>query len=61
MKKLYIQPLTDVCELLPTQMLAGSVTGTGAAAIGWGGEDTNPNAGADVKQNYDVWDDDWSR
>lgn len=59
MKKIYMQPQTDVCETLPVQMLAASgVTGTGAAEIGWGGNDTNPSAGGDVKGNEwgDIWD-----
>lgn len=54
-----MQPQTDVCETLPVQMLAASgVTGTGAAEIGWGGNDTNPSAGGDVKGNEwgDIWD-----
>ena len=52
MKKIYIQPQTDVCEMLPAQIIAASgVTGTGAAEIGWGGNDENPEAGGDVKGN----------
>ena len=60
MKKIYMQPQTDVCEMQPIQMIANSpsVTGTGAAEIGWGGNDSNPGAGADVKGNEwgDIWD-----
>ena len=58
MKKLYIQPETIVCEALPAQMLAGSVTGGGVADdIGYGGVDDNPEAGGDVKGDWgDIWD-----
>lgn len=61
MKKLYVQPKTDVCEIqLNTQILAGSpaVTGTGGGVdLGYGGEDDgthDPN----VKGNSwgDIWD-----
>jgi len=59
MKKIYMQPQTDVCEMQPVQMLAASgVTGTGAATIDWGGQDKDPSAGGDVKGNEwgDIWD-----
>jgi len=44
MKKIYIQPQTEVCEVLPTIMLAGSVTGNidegeGGEGPGYGGVD----------------------
>ena len=52
MKKIYIQPQTDVCEMLPAQIIAASgVTGTGGGVdLGYGGEDDgthDPN----VKEN----------
>ena len=42
MKKIYIQPQTDVCEMLPAQIIAASgVTGSidGGEGPGWGGVD----------------------
>ena len=53
MKKIYIQPQTDVCEIqVSTQILAGSPGVTAPEqGIGYGGEDTDPSAGADVKDN----------
>ena len=59
MKKIYMQPQTDVCEMQPVQMIANSpgVTAPGQG-IGYGGVDDNPGAGADVKGNEwgDIWD-----
>ena len=60
MKKIYMQPRTDVCELNVTQhMLAGSMSGQGAGTedIHFGGED-NTGIGGDVKGNEwgDIWD-----
>lgn len=53
MKKLYIQPKTDVCEMIPAQIIAtsGVIGGGEASDIGWGGNDTDPEAGGDVKEN----------
>ena len=58
-KKLYIQPETEIMKSVVIQMLANSpsVTGKGAATIGWGGDDGDPEAGADVKG--DSWTDIW--
>lgn len=41
MKKIYIQPQTDVCEMLPAQIIAvsGVVGGGVADDIGYGGVD----------------------
>ena len=60
MKKIYMQPQTDVCEVLPAQMLAGSVTGdvdgTGKGP-GWGGSDDNGTLEPGVKGDWgDIWD-----
>ena len=57
-KKIYIQPQTEITKAVYTQMLATSgVTGTGAAEIGWGGDDPDPEAGGDVKGESwtDIW------
>ena len=47
MKKLYIQPKTDVCEMQPVQMIATSpgVTGSvdGGDGPGYGGVDDGTN------------------
>lgn len=53
MKKIYIQPQTDVCEFNVTQhILAGSMVGSGAGTedLNFGGED-NEGIGGDVKEN----------
>ena len=53
MKKLYIQPQTDVCELHVTQhMLTGSISGDidGNGGPGYGGIDDGSNE-VDVKGN----------
>ena len=55
-----MQPQTDVCEVLPAQMLAGSVTGdvdgTGKGP-GWGGSDDNGTLEPGVKGDWgDIWD-----
>ena len=60
MKKLYIQPKTDVCETLPVQMLAASgVTGSvdGGDGPGYGGVDDGTHDPS-VKGNEwgDIWD-----
>ncbi len=58
-KKIYIQPQTEITKAVYTHMLAASgVTGEGGATVGWGGEDTDPEAGADVKGEAwtDIWD-----
>ena len=53
MKKIYIQPQTDVCEMFPTQMLAGSVTGSidGGEGPGYGGVDEDGSKDPGVKGN----------
>lgn len=59
MKKIYMQPQTDVCETLPVQMLAASgVTGTGAAEFDYGGKDEEGTIIPGVKGNEwgDIWD-----
>lgn len=57
-KKLYIQPQTEITKAVLIQMLASSVTGEGDATIGWGGDDDDPEAGADVKGESwtNIWD-----
>ena len=57
-KKLYIQPQTEITKAVLIQMLASSVTGEGGATIGWGGDDEDPEAGADVKGESwtNIWD-----
>lgn len=64
MKKLYIQPQTDVCEVLTTTIIAGSVTGSvdGGDGPGYGGVDDDGTQDPGVKRqggHYNVWDDDW--
>ena len=57
MKKLYIQPQTDVCEMQPVQMIATSpgVSAPGQG-IGYGGEDDGSNDPG-VKGDWgDIWD-----
>lgn len=58
MKKIYMQPQTDVCEMQPVQMIANSpgVTAPGQG-IGYGGVDDGTHEG-DVKGNEwgDIWD-----
>lgn len=57
-KKLYIQPQTEIQLVAFTNMLLdGSVTGEGGATIGWGGDDEDPEAGADVKSESwtNIW------
>lgn len=54
MKKIYMQPKTDVCETLPVQMLAASgVTGSvdGGDGPGWGGSDDTGEIIPGVKEN----------
>lgn len=64
MKKTYIIPALTEQRVQTELMIAGSITGVGGdSGIGIG-EPTpeNPTPGeADVKGNYNVWDDDWSR
>lgn len=66
MKKLYIQPKTDVCEMQPVQMLAASgVTSSidDNDGPGYGGIDDDGSHDPAVKSQgvYNVWDDDWSK
>lgn len=59
MKKIYMQPQTDVCEVLSTQMLAGSVTGSvdGGNGPGWGGvDDGTHDPGVKGNSWGDIWD-----
>ncbi|MBQ9285291.1 MAG: hypothetical protein IJ209_03270 [Bacteroidaceae bacterium] len=53
MKKLYIKPQTDVCEMLPAQIMATSgVTGSGGGVdLGYGGVDEGGEQDPDVKGN----------
>lgn len=54
-----MQPQTDVCELLPMQMLAGSVTGSieGGSGPGYGGVDEGGTQDPSVKGDWgDIWD-----
>lgn len=60
MKKIYMQPQTDVCELLATQhMLSGSISGDvdGGGGPSYGGIDDGSHE-VDVKGNSwgDIWD-----
>lgn len=59
MKKIYMQPQTDVCEALAAQMIATSpgVHGGGDASdIGYGGDDDGTNEPG-VKGDWgDIWD-----
>ncbi len=54
MKKIYIQPLTDVCEIqVSTQILAGSpgvIGGNAGEGVGYGGIDDGSHD-PEVKEN----------
>ena len=58
MKKIYMQPKTDVCETLPVQMLAASGVTAPGQGIGYGGIDDSGEKDPDVKGNSwgDIWD-----
>ena len=58
MKKLYIQPETIVCEALPAQMLAGSVTGSidEGDGPGYGGVDDGTHEPGVKGEWSDIWD-----
>ena len=62
MKKIYIQPQTDVCEIqVSTQILAGSpgvIGGNAGEGVGYGGIDDSGEKDPDVKGNSwgDIWD-----
>ena len=50
MKKIYIQPQTDVCEMLPAQIIAASGVTAPGQGIDYGGIDDGTHEG-DVKEN----------
>ena len=61
MKKTYIIPAMDVTLVVAEEMIAGSITGVGGDSGIEIGDGETPGE-ADVKgNNYNVWDEDWSR
>ena len=50
MKKIYIQPQTDVCEMLPAQIIAASGVTAPDQGIGYGGVDDGSHD-PEVKEN----------
>ena len=51
MKKIYIQPQTDVCEMLPAQIIAASGVTAPDQGIGYGGVDEDGSKDPGVKEN----------
>ena len=60
MKKNYIVPQINLVKLNTELMIAGSAHATGGVDITYGGK-SEGDMSADVKRdNYSVWNDDWS-
>ena len=53
MKKVYIQPIVNVENAMPTTIICTSLNGGGTGLIGGGGSDGEANA-----PEWDVWGDD---